>query len=205
MAHVLFKLRCAFPRLGGDERLEIYDEVWARLLERGSAEGFWPDDLRAWLVGAVINDARAEHRKRCGRRTDLSDPLEGEMTLVCDQDMEETVLGALDAESYTAIIASLSPTARLVAKLRFDWGLSAREICEATGLEPRRCYKEIERATTRLRRGGQRVRRGEHVRGYEKLLRRYLAGTATPAERDNSLRSRHVRTNTLTGQDIDER
>src|SRR6476619_1979281 len=45
MAHVLYQLHCAFPMLGGDERLEIYNEVWARLLERRGA-GFWPDDLR---------------------------------------------------------------------------------------------------------------------------------------------------------------
>jgi hypothetical protein len=119
MAHVLYQLRLAFPRLGGDDRLEIYDEVWTRLLER-RREGFWPDDLRGWLVGAVLNQARAEHRKRCGRRTDPSDPFVGGMTLVCDQEMDEVVLGALDAENYRAIIASLSCTGRLFVVSELD-------------------------------------------------------------------------------------
>ena len=163
MAYVLYRLRCEFPKLSGDERLEIYNEVWTRLLER-SRSGFWPDDLSAWLIGAVSKCASAEHRKRAGRRTEPSDPLEGELALVADRQMEEAVLGSLDAEGYEAIIAALSPTERLVAKLRFDWGLSAREICEVTGLGRRRCYKEIERATARLRRDGGRLRRGEPVR-----------------------------------------
>ena len=168
--------------MGSDERVEIYDEVWTSLLERQRA-GFWPDDLEAWLDWAVVKRARHEHRKHSGRRTDPSDPFCGEMTLVPDADMEEAVLGALEAESYAAIIASMSATGRLVAKLRFDWGLTAGEISELTGLDRRRCYKEIERATAQLRKGGRRVRRGEHVRGYEKLLRRYFAGTATERER----------------------
>ena len=83
MAYVLYQLRCEFPRLSGDERLEIYNEVWTRLLER-SRSGFWPDDLRAWLTGAVSKCASAEHRKRSGRRTEPSDPLEGELSLVAD-------------------------------------------------------------------------------------------------------------------------
>ena len=48
---------------------------------------------------------------------------------MADEQMEEAALGSLDAEGYEAIIAALSPTERLVAKLRFGWGLSAREIC----------------------------------------------------------------------------
>ena len=39
MAYVLYRLRCEFPRLSGDERLEVYNEVWTRLLER-SRSGF---------------------------------------------------------------------------------------------------------------------------------------------------------------------
>ena len=182
MPAALYRLQREFPGMESDERVEIYDEVWTSLLER-QRTGFWPDDLDAWLDWAVVRRARHEHRKRSGRRTDPSDPFCGEMTLVPDAEMEETVLGALDAESYEAIIASLSATGRLVAKLRFDWGLSAGEISELTGLDRRRCYKEIERATAQLRKGGRRVRRGEHVRGYEKLLRRFFAGTATEAER----------------------
>ena len=182
MAHALLSLRSEFRWLDGDRRLEIYQEVWTRLLERAQ-EGFWPNDVDGWLVGAVLNQARREYRQRRTRQTEPSDPFDGEITRVADLDMEEQVLGAADAESYSAIIATLSPPQRLVAKLRFDWGLSAREIAEVTGMERKRCYHHLERATARLRRGAVGVRDGVHARRYEKLLRSYIAGTATATQR----------------------
>ena len=187
MGPALAHLVKAFPRLTPDDRQDIYADVWTRLLER-SREGFWPDRVEAYVVKAVHTEALLERRQRATRNTEPSDPLSGPIAAQLDQGMEESVEGRLDAENIEALIRSLTPLQAKVAKLRFDWGLTPEEISEVLGLKRRRVYKEVDRATVKLRAGATRVREGSHVRRYEKLLRRYLAGTASVAERAEAAR-----------------
>ncbi len=182
MALALRHLRRKFPGLGEDEPLEAYDEVWTRLLERKADEGFWPDDLEPWLLAAVEYYVIDELRKAEPQATESSDPLKGILAQEAGEPMDERVIGELDAENYRSIIDSLSPRQRDVAKLRFDWGLAPREIAEVLALDRARCYEELENATKTLRRKAARVRSGEHLGSFEKVLRRYLAGTASEAE-----------------------
>ena len=181
MGLALSHLHRRFPALAGDERLEIYDEIWAKLLER-EREGFWPERLEPYLIGAVEKQARFHLRTRIQRKTDPSDPLEGAITRAPDGDMEEAVIGALDVENYRAIATSFSELEGAAWKLRFDWGLTPGEIAKCLGVGERRCYKAIARASAKLRVQGEGVRRGEHVRRYEKLIRRHLAGTSSAGE-----------------------
>jgi len=187
MALVLCHLRRKFPALAADERLEAYDEVWTKLLERRRGEGFWPHRLEPWLLQAVDNYVIDELRKAVARATDASDPLQGVLAREADVPMDERVLGELDAENYRSIIDSLSHLQRAAAKMRFDWGLSPREIAPLLSIERDRCYEELENATKTLRRQAAKVKSGEHVRAYEKVLRRHLAGTASEAENAEAL------------------
>lgn len=182
MALALCHLRRKFPGLGADELLEAYDEVWTTLLERQADDDFWPDDLEPWLLQAVEYHVIDQLRKADRQATEPSDPLRGVLAQQAGEPMDERVMGELDAEAYRSIIASLSPLQRDVAKMRFDWGLSAGEIAEVLAVDRERCYEAIENATRTLRRRAAKVRSGEHVPGWEKLLRRHLAGTASEAE-----------------------
>lgn len=183
MGLALSHLARSFPRLGPDDRLDIYADVWTRLLERNRDEGFWPDRIEPYVLKAVTSQALQQRRNQKTRRTEPSDPMSGPIAAQLDEAMEESVEGKLDGENIEALIRSLTPLQAKVAKLRFDWGLAPREIAELLGLRRRRVYKEINRATAKLRTGAAQVRDGSHVGRYDKLLRRYLAGTASDAER----------------------
>lgn len=184
LAHLARK----FPRLSAEDQQDIYASVWTRLLERERDEGFWPSQIEDYVLWAVHRGALMERRSRETRRTEPSDPLSGAMAAQLDLAMEEQVAGRLDAENIEALIRSLTPLQAKVAKLRFDWRLTPEEISEVLGLKRRRVYKEVNRATVKLRAGATRVQDGKHVRRYEKLLRRYLAGTASEAERAEAAR-----------------
>jgi len=187
MGLALAHLIRAFPELEEGDRLDIYHDVWLSLLDRHETEGFWPEKVEPWLVKAVETKAKELRRNDVARATEATDPLDGAFTLEADDAMEERVLGELDAENYRSIIDSLSALQRAVAKLRFDWGLSAREIASVLAIKPKHCYAELDKATKVLRPRAGKVKSGEHVRAYEKLLRRHLAGTASEAENAEAL------------------
>jgi hypothetical protein len=117
------------------------------------------------------------------QNTHASDPLTGELARLAAAPLDDQVLGELDAENYRSIIRSLNPRQRAVAKLRFDWGLPTGQIAELLGIEVDRCYRDLKRATAKVRRRARKVQAGEQVREWEDLFDRYFAGSASAAQR----------------------
>jgi RNA polymerase sigma factor (sigma-70 family) len=175
-------LRRTFPGLRGQHD-DIWQEVATALFTRSKEQGFWPDDLRNYLLGAVGKNAANRLRTASIQNTHASDPQAGELARLVAPPVEDEVLGELDAENYRSIIRSLNPRQRAVAKLRFDWGLPTGQIAELLGIEVDRCYRDLKRATAKVRRKARKVQAGEHVREWEDLFDRYLAGGATAAQR----------------------
>jgi hypothetical protein len=138
--------------------------------------------LRNYLLGAVGKNAANKLRTASIQNTQASDPQSGELARVAAAPVDDQVLGELDAENYRSIIRSLSPRQRAVAKLRFDWGLPTGQIAELLGIEVDRCYRDLKRATAKVRRRARKVQAGEHVREWEDLFHCYLAGGASAAQ-----------------------
>jgi RNA polymerase sigma factor (sigma-70 family) len=157
--------------------------VATALFARSKEQGFWPDELRNYLLGAVGKNAANRLRTASIQNTHASDPQSGELARLAVAPVDDQVLGELDAENYRSIIRSLNPRQRAVAKLRFDWGLPANQIAELLGIEVDRCYRDLKRATAKVRRRARKVQAGEHVREWEELFDRYLAGSASAAQR----------------------
>lgn len=171
-AHALRTLLRRHPWVSQDERLDIYNEVWARLLERERDEGFWPDNLEAYLVGAVEKRARHEARARATHRTDPADPLHESFATGGGTPMDDQVHGELDADGLRAVIARLTLRQQAIAKLRFDWQLSPREISSVMDLPVNRFQLKLKNA-----------KRARISRRFYKLFRtpRYeLAGGTKP-------------------------
>jgi RNA polymerase sigma factor (sigma-70 family) len=181
-ASALRLLRRIFPGLRGQHD-DIWQDVATALFSRSRAHGYWPDELRSYLLGAVRKNAAQRLRAARIQDTHPSDPQIGELSRLAGAPVDDQVLGELDAENYRSIIRSLNPRQRAVAKLRFDWGLPAGEIAELLGIEVDRCYKDLERATAKVRRKARQMQAGEHLREWEELLERYLSGSANPAQR----------------------
>jgi RNA polymerase sigma factor (sigma-70 family) len=181
-AAVLRLLRRTFSGLQGQHD-DIWQEVATALFTRSKEQGFWPDELRSYLLGAVGKNAANRLRTASVQNTHASDPQSGELARLEAAPVDDEVLGELDAENYRSIIRSLSPRQRAVAKLRFDWGLPTGQIAELLGIDVDRCYRDLKRATAKVRRGARKVQAGEHVREWEELFDRYLAGSASAAQR----------------------
>jgi RNA polymerase sigma factor (sigma-70 family) len=175
-------LRRTFSGLQGQHD-DIWQEVATALFARSKEHGFWPDELRNYLLGAVGKNAANRLRTASIQNTHASDPQTGELARLAAAPVDDQVLGELDAENYRSIIRSLNPRQRAVAKLRFDWGLPAGQIAELLGIEVDRCYRDLKRATAKVRRRARKVQAGEHVREWEDLFDRYLAGSASAAQR----------------------
>jgi RNA polymerase sigma factor (sigma-70 family) len=187
-----------FPGLS-DQHEDIFNEVATRLFERSREQGFWPEALHGYLLGAVAKNAAHKLRTARQRDTHPSDPQLGELAQLAGERVEERVLGELDAANYRSIIRSLNSRQRAVAKLRYDWGLSAGQIAELLEIDVQRCYRDLRRATTKIRRKARRIQAGEHVGDWERLFESYLAGTASAAQRaearlllDNSPQARSI-------------
>jgi RNA polymerase sigma factor (sigma-70 family) len=157
--------------------------VATALFTRSKEQGFWPDELRNYLLGAVGKNAANRLRTASIQNTHASDPQTGELARLAVAPVDDQVLGELDAENYRSIIRSLNPRQRAVAKLRFDWGLPTGQIAELLGIEVDRCYRDLKRATAKVRRRARKVQAGEHLREWEELFDRYLAGSASTAQR----------------------
>jgi RNA polymerase sigma factor (sigma-70 family) len=181
-AAALRLLRRAFSGLQGQHD-DIWQEVATALFARSKEQGFWPDELHSYLLGAVGKNAANRLRTASIQNTHASDPQTGELARVATAPVDDQVLGEFDAENYRSIIRSLNPRQRAVAKLRFDWGLPTGQIAELLGIEVDRCYRDLRRATAKVRRKARKVQAGEHVREWEDLFDRYLAGSASAAQR----------------------
>lgn len=112
-------LRRTFPGLRGQHE-DIWQEVATSLFARSKEHGFWPDELRSYLLGAVGKNAANRLRTASLQNTYASDPQSGELARLATAPVDDQVIGELDAENYRSIIRSLNPRQRAVALAERD-------------------------------------------------------------------------------------
>ncbi|WP_437598709.1 RNA polymerase sigma factor [Sorangium sp. So ce590] len=103
--------------------------------------------VRAWLFGIA--------RRICGRHTELRARREARLRLVHDTrprpDASELALERERAERARAALSRLKPSEREAVVLRFDAGLSFKEVAIACGIDEAAARKRVSRALVRLR------------------------------------------------------
>ena len=139
---VLGMLRAEFPRLGDHE--ELYHDAWAELLEH-RARGGETTSVRGLLKTIAWRRARDRVRKR---RPESVDPTSPVVALAADTEELPDVQAQLrlDGAVLRQIVDRLEPRQAAVLKMRFDWGLEAREIQERLGVSPKRLEKIVTQA-----------------------------------------------------------
>lgn len=103
--------------------------------------------VRAWLFGIA--------RRICGRHVETRDRREARLRLVSDpgvvRDAGELALDHERANQARAALAKLKPTEREAVVLRYEAGLSFREVAIACGVDEAVVRKRVSRALSRLR------------------------------------------------------
>jgi RNA polymerase sigma-70 factor, ECF subfamily len=103
--------------------------------------------VRAWLFGIA--------RRICGRHTEMRARREARLRLVHDTkrgpDASELALERERAERARAALAKLKPSEREAVVLRYEAGLSFRELSIACGVDEAAARKRVSRALARLR------------------------------------------------------
>jgi RNA polymerase sigma-70 factor (ECF subfamily) len=103
--------------------------------------------VRAWLFGIA--------RRICGRHTELKSRREARLRLVHDTrprpDASELAIERERAERARAALAKLKPSEREAVVLRFQAGLSFKEVSIASGVDEATARKRVSRALARLR------------------------------------------------------
>jgi RNA polymerase sigma-70 factor (ECF subfamily) len=104
--------------------------------------------VRAWLFGIA--------RRLCARRIETRVRRDRKLKLVHDADSEAGLPDAVverrrRAQLVRAALEELKPSERDVVVLRYDSGLSYREIAEAIGIDEAAARKRTSRALARLR------------------------------------------------------
>jgi RNA polymerase sigma-70 factor, ECF subfamily len=103
--------------------------------------------VRAWLFGIA--------RRICGRHTELKARREARLRLVHDTrprpDASELAAERQRAERARAALAKLKPSEREALVLRFEAGLSFKEVSTACGVDEATARKRVSRALARLR------------------------------------------------------
>ena len=103
--------------------------------------------VRAWLFGIA--------RRICGRHNEMRNRREARLKLVHDTgprpDASELSIERERAERARAALAKLKPSEREAVVLRFDAGLSFREVAQACGVDEAAARKRVSRALARLR------------------------------------------------------
>ena len=103
--------------------------------------------VRAWLFGIA--------RRICGKHTELRARREAKLRLVHDSrrgpDASELAALRERAERARAALAKLKPSEREAVVLRFEAGLSFRELAIACGVDEAAARKRVSRALARLR------------------------------------------------------
>lgn len=143
---VIAMLRAEFPRVGDHE--ELYQEAWAELLEQ-RARGVAIEKVRGLLKTIAWRRARDRARKK---RPDSVDPASPILAMAADPEEPPDVQAQLrlDAAALRQIVERLEPRQAAVLKLRFDWGLEAREIQQRLGVSPKRLEKIVTEAYKRV-------------------------------------------------------
>lgn len=103
--------------------------------------------VRAWLFGIA--------RRICGRHTEMRARREARLRLVHDTsrgpDAAELALERERAQRARTALATLKPSEREAVVLRFEAGLSFREVALACGVDEAAARKRVSRALARLR------------------------------------------------------
>lgn len=103
--------------------------------------------VRAWLFGIA--------RRICGRHNEMRSRREARLKLVHDTgrgpDAIELSLERERAERARAALAKLKPSEREAVVLRYDAGLSFREVAQACGVDEAAARKRVSRALARMR------------------------------------------------------
>ncbi len=103
--------------------------------------------IKAWLFGIA--------RRICGRHTEMRARREAKLRLVHDtgrsRDASELALERERAERARAALQKLKPSEREAVVLRFEAGLSFREVGVACGIDEAAARKRVSRALSRMR------------------------------------------------------
>jgi RNA polymerase sigma-70 factor (ECF subfamily) len=103
--------------------------------------------VRAWLFGIA--------RRMCGRHTEMRARRDARLRLVHDTrrgpDASELAVERERAERARAALAKLKPSEREAVVLRYEAGLSFREVAEACGIDEAAARKRVSRALSRMR------------------------------------------------------
>ncbi|EYF06265.1 RNA polymerase sigma factor [Chondromyces apiculatus] len=103
--------------------------------------------VRAWLFGIA--------RRLCGRHAEMKTRRESRLRLVHDTrprpDAGELALEKERAERARAALAKLKPSEREAVVLRFEGGLSFKELSIACGVDEAAARKRVSRALAKLR------------------------------------------------------
>ena len=139
---VLDMLRVGFPRLADHE--ELYQEAWAELLEERARDG-QTTNVRGLLRTIAWRRARDRVRKKQPETLDPANPI-----VALSRDPEELpdvqAQLRLDGAALRQVVEHLEPRQAAVLKMRFDWGLEAREIQQRLGISPKRLEKIVTKA-----------------------------------------------------------
>jgi len=103
--------------------------------------------IRAWLFGIA--------RRICGRHTEMRNRRQARLRLVHDTgrggDASELAIERERAVRAREALAKLKPSEREAVVLRYDAGLSFREVAVACGVDEAAARKRVSRALMRLR------------------------------------------------------
>jgi RNA polymerase sigma-70 factor (ECF subfamily) len=103
--------------------------------------------VRAWLFGIA--------RRICGRHVEMRSRREARLRLVHDTsrgpDAGELSIERERAERARDALAKLKPSEREAVVLRYDAGLSFREVATACGIDEAAARKRVSRALARMR------------------------------------------------------
>jgi len=175
-------LRRRCPWLAADERLGVYHDAFATLLEKDrdgalDVEAMHDAQVRGYLLTAAVHrglgeGARAERR----RAVPTADPGLGVVDPA--RPMEDRVEDELGLLAVRELVEELPERRRAVIKLRFWFDRSPDEIKAFLGISERAYRKEIERAFAQLADRYELVRQGRWCEERRSLVLAYLAGVA---------------------------
>lgn len=139
---VLAMLAAEFPRLPDHE--DLYQEAWAEALEHWS-NGAQITHVRAFLKLIAWRRARDAARNRAAV---TSDPTGALLSTQADvgPGPEEIAAVAVDAAVVRCVIDELDPRQAAVIKMRFDLGMSSKQMQEVLGVSAKRLEKLVTKA-----------------------------------------------------------
>lgn len=136
---VLGMLRVQFSGVGDHE--DLYQEAWAEAIER-QARGEVINNFRALLKVIAWRRACDLYRKRVPVPTEAAQEL---LEQVADPEPlpDEVMDSRVDAAVIKRIVAEVGPREAAIVKLRFDLGLTTKEITEVLGISQKRLDKTV--------------------------------------------------------------